>query len=215
MLMIMILSSGQMLVRSMVEEKSNRIVEILISSCSPTDLMFGKIVGISMLGVVQLLFWGLIGMLLILAVDLDNLPLDNIGLMVVYFFLGFLLYASIFVAFGSLASTEQEGAADDGIPDTASHAANRHRIRRDTESEQPAACRALHGTDTHIADDVHASADHHAAHLGNCIESVHSRTFHNVFHLDRRQNFQDGHVAHRETAGTGRNNSLDPFMRLP
>lgn len=108
MLMIMILTSGQMLVRSMVEEKSNRIVEILISSCSPMDLMFGKIVGISMLGVVQLLFWGLIGILLVFAVDLRNLPLDNLALMLLYFFLGFLLYASIFVAFGSLASTEQE-----------------------------------------------------------------------------------------------------------
>lgn len=108
MLMIMILTSGQMLVRSLVEEKSNRIVEILISSCSPMDLMFGKILGISLLGIVQVLFWALIGSALALAVDLSNLPLDNIWLMVLYFLLGFLLYAALFVAFGSLASTEQE-----------------------------------------------------------------------------------------------------------
>ena len=108
MLMIMILTSGQMLVRSMVEEKSNRIVEVLVSSCSPMDLMFGKIVGISMLGIVQLLFWALIGTVLVLSMDLSSLPLDNIWLMLLYFVLGFLLYAAIFVAFGSLASTEQE-----------------------------------------------------------------------------------------------------------
>lgn len=108
MLMIMILSSGQMLVRSLVEEKSNRIVEILVSSCSPMDLMFGKIIGISMLGIVQVLFWSLIGILLVMAADLRNLPLENIWLMLLYFMLGFLLYASVFVAFGSLASTEQE-----------------------------------------------------------------------------------------------------------
>lgn len=108
MLMIMILTSGQMLVRSLVEEKSNRIVEILISSCSPMDLMFGKILGISLLGIVQVLFWALIGSVLVLAVDLSNLPLDNIWLMMLYFLLGFLLYAALFVAFGSLASTEQE-----------------------------------------------------------------------------------------------------------
>ncbi|MDX9758921.1 MAG: ABC transporter permease [Bacteroidota bacterium] len=108
MLMIMILSSGQMLVRSLVEEKSNRIVEILVSSCSPMDLMFGKIIGISMLGIVQVLFWSLIGILLVVAAELSNLPLDNIWLMLLYFMLGFLLYAAVFVAFGSLASTEQE-----------------------------------------------------------------------------------------------------------
>lgn len=108
MLMIMILTSGQMLVRSLVEEKSNRIVEVLVSSCSPTDLMLGKILGISMLGLVQLALWGLIGVVLVLAMDIGNLPLDNIWLMLLYFVLGFLLYAAIFVAFGSLASTEQE-----------------------------------------------------------------------------------------------------------
>lgn len=108
MLIFMILISGQMLVRSLVEEKSNRIVEILISSCSPMDLMFGKIIGISLLGIVQVVFWALIGSVLVLAVDLSNLPLDNIWLMMLYFLLGFLLYAALFVAFGSLASTEQE-----------------------------------------------------------------------------------------------------------
>jgi ABC-2 type transport system permease protein len=107
-MLIMILSSGQMLVRSMVEEKSNRIVEILVSSCSPMDLMFGKIVGISMLALVQVLFWTLIGVTLVYAAQLSNLPLDNLWLMVLYFFLGFLFYAATFVAVGSLASTEQE-----------------------------------------------------------------------------------------------------------
>jgi ABC-2 type transport system permease protein len=54
------------------------------------------------------LFWTSIGVVLVYAAELRNLPLDNLWLMVVYFFLGFLLYAAIFVAFGSLASTEQE-----------------------------------------------------------------------------------------------------------
>ncbi len=107
-MLIMVLTTGQMLVRSMVEEKSNRIVEVLVSSCSPMDLMFGKILGISMLGLVQILFWTLIGVVLVLASGLENLPLDNLWLMVLYFILGFILYGAIFVAFGSLASTEQE-----------------------------------------------------------------------------------------------------------
>lgn len=108
MLLIMILSSGQMLVRSVVEEKSNRIVEVLVSSCSAMDLMFGKIFGLSLLGLVQVSVWALASVLVVLATDLQGLPLENIWLMTIYFLLGFFLYASVFVALGSLASTEQE-----------------------------------------------------------------------------------------------------------
>lgn len=108
MLMIMVLGSGQMLVRSMVEEKSNRIVEILVSSCSAVDLMFGKIMGLSLLGMVQVLVWSVISVTAVLLTGVTGLPLENLWLMILYFLLGFLLYASMFVAFGCLASTEQE-----------------------------------------------------------------------------------------------------------
>ena len=107
-MLISILFSGQMLVRSLVEEKSNRIVEMLVSSCTPLDLMMGKILGISGLAMVQVAFWGLVGYLAILAAGLSNLPLEHLWLMAVYFVLGFLLYAALFVALGCLASTEQE-----------------------------------------------------------------------------------------------------------
>jgi ABC-2 type transport system permease protein len=106
--MIMILSSGQMLVRSMVEEKSNRIVEVLVSSCSPMDLMFGKILGMGLLAFVPVVLWTLIGMGMLSTAELGDLPLDNLWLMVLYFILGFLLYAALFVALGCLTSTEQE-----------------------------------------------------------------------------------------------------------
>ncbi|MDH7514881.1 MAG: ABC transporter permease [Bacteroidota bacterium] len=107
-LMMMVLGSGGMLVRSMVEEKSNRIVEILVSSCSPLDLMFGKIMGLSLLGFVQVGFFALIGVVLVVATGVTGLPLENIWLMAVYFVLGFLFYAALFVALGCLSSTEQE-----------------------------------------------------------------------------------------------------------
>ena len=108
MLLIMVLGSGQMLVRSMVEEKSNRIVEILVSSCSTLDLMFGKIIGLSLLGLTQVAFWAVIAVVLVLAAGISNLPLENLWLMIIYFLLGFLLYAAIFVALGCVVSTEQE-----------------------------------------------------------------------------------------------------------
>jgi ABC-2 type transport system permease protein len=107
-MLISVLFSGQMLVRSLVEEKSNRIVELLVSSCTPLDLMTGKILGISALAMVQAGFWGLVGYVAVLLAGLSNLPLEHLWLMVLYFVLGFLLYAALFVALGCLASTEQE-----------------------------------------------------------------------------------------------------------
>jgi ABC-2 type transport system permease protein len=107
-LMVMILSTGQILVRSMVEEKSNRIVEVLVSSCTPMDLMFGKIMGLSMLGLVQALLWSVFIVTAVLTTGVTGLPLEHLWLMIVYFVLGFFLYAAVFVALGCLASTEQE-----------------------------------------------------------------------------------------------------------
>ncbi len=106
--LIMVLSSGQMLVRSMVEEKSNRIVEVLVSSCSPMDLMFGKIIGMGMLAFVPVALWAVMGSVIVMVTEIGNLPLDNLWLMLVYFVLGFMLYAAMFVALGCLTSTEQE-----------------------------------------------------------------------------------------------------------
>jgi len=110
MLMIMILTSGQMLVRSMLEEKNNRIVEILVSSCSPNDLMFGKIIGLAMLGIVQVGVFALFAVVFAVSSGAQNLPLENLWLMILFVLMGFLFYASIFVTFGSLVSTEQEAA---------------------------------------------------------------------------------------------------------
>ena len=107
-MLILVLSSGQMLVRSLVEEKSNRIVEVLVSSCSPSDLMFGKIFGLSALGFFQVFAWSLMLIIFVLVSDISGLPLESIWLILLYVVLGFLLYAAVFVALGSLASTEQE-----------------------------------------------------------------------------------------------------------
>ncbi len=107
-LMMMIIYSGQMLVRSMLEEKSNRLIEILISSCSPQDLLFGKVIGLSTLGLTQVFVWLLIGFSLIGAAIVPITSFDNIHLILLYFILGFVFYTTLFVGIGSIASTEQE-----------------------------------------------------------------------------------------------------------
>ncbi|MBM4165943.1 MAG: ABC transporter permease [Ignavibacteria bacterium] len=109
MLMLMlILTSGQMLVRSVVEEKSNRIVEILLSSCSASDLMNGKILGLSGLGITQIFLWVLIGISAVPSFAVLLFSTNGIWFLPMYFILGYLMYAAIFVGIGSLVNTEQE-----------------------------------------------------------------------------------------------------------
>lgn len=56
---------GTMVMRGVMEEKSSRIVEVIISSVKPTQLMFGKIVGIGLVGLTQLVFWFILGGLIV------------------------------------------------------------------------------------------------------------------------------------------------------
>ena len=108
MLLFLVMTSGQMLVRSMLEEKSNRVVEVLVSSCSATDLMGGKIIGQSGLGLTQMLIWVIIGVGISIKFGITLISLPSALLMLLYFILGYLFYAGIFVAVGAPITTEQE-----------------------------------------------------------------------------------------------------------
>ncbi len=108
-LFFLVLTSGQLLVRSVLEEKSNRIVEVLVSSCTPSELMFGKVFGLSALGLTQMAFWGVLALAIAGQFGAAQLPpLNQMLLILVYFVLGYLLYSAIFIAFGSPVTTEQE-----------------------------------------------------------------------------------------------------------
>ncbi|MBP1654341.1 MAG: type transport system permease protein [Bacteroidetes bacterium] len=108
MLFFLIATSGQLLVRSVIAEKANRIIEILVSSCSPTELMAGKVIGLSALGLTQVGFWILIGVVASVQFGMDLIDPGDALLMTVYFILGYLLYSAIFIAAGSPLTTEQE-----------------------------------------------------------------------------------------------------------
>jgi ABC-2 type transport system permease protein len=108
MLMFLVLTSGQLLIRSVVEEKSNRVIEVLLSSCSAQDLMAGKILGLSALGIMQMLLWGVIGLGIAMKTGTDIFSLETVLLSAVYVILGYLLFSAIFVAAGSPVTTEQE-----------------------------------------------------------------------------------------------------------
>lgn len=66
-IMMFIIIYGNMVMRSVIEEKTNRIIEIIISSVKPFQLMMGKIIGTSIAGVLQFFIWAIIGLSLMFA----------------------------------------------------------------------------------------------------------------------------------------------------
>jgi ABC-2 type transport system permease protein len=104
--------------RGVIEEKTNRIVELIIASVRPTELMIGKIVGIGLVGLTQYLVWSLVAMNLslpgiagLMAMGEGGapaIPLSMIGYFLLFFILGYFLYASIYTAIGAPFNTDQE-----------------------------------------------------------------------------------------------------------
>jgi ABC-2 type transport system permease protein len=107
-LMMMVIYSGQMLVRSLIEEKSNKLIEVLISSCTPDELLTGKILGLSTLGLTQIFVWVLLGIGLVGGAVVPPEMFENILLILLYFVLGFIFFTTLFVGIGSIVTTEQE-----------------------------------------------------------------------------------------------------------
>ncbi|HEY0045643.1 MAG TPA: ABC transporter permease [Flavobacterium sp.] len=66
-IMMFIIIYGNMVMRSVIEEKTNRIVEIIISSVTPFRLMMGKIIGTSLAGILQFVIWAILGVVLMFA----------------------------------------------------------------------------------------------------------------------------------------------------
>jgi ABC-2 type transport system permease protein len=69
-IMMFIIIYGNMVMRSVIEEKTNRIVEIIISSVKPFQLMMGKIIGTSLAGILQFFIWTLIGLILMFSASM-------------------------------------------------------------------------------------------------------------------------------------------------
>jgi ABC-2 type transport system permease protein len=117
-LWIAIFTIAQMLLNNTIEEKSNRIIEVLLSSVTPGELMMGKLGGIAAVGLTMIGAWivSLLGILQLKAGQAEIAGemlkvVRSSGLLtyfVVYFVLGYLLYAGAFLAIGSLCNTLKE-----------------------------------------------------------------------------------------------------------
>ena len=101
---------GQWVLTGVIEEKSNRVVELILSTVRPRDLMAGKVIGIGLLGLGQIALVGGLASVL-LAAGVFDAPASlggNLALVIPWFALGFALYAVAYAAAGALASRQQD-----------------------------------------------------------------------------------------------------------
>jgi ABC-2 type transport system permease protein len=109
---IAILLYGQMVAQGVVEEKTSRIVEILLTTIRPWQLMLGKVVGIGLMGLLQLGLTAVVGVGAGVALDAFDFPTSiatGVAIWaVVWFLLGYLAYALLFAALGALVSRQED-----------------------------------------------------------------------------------------------------------
>jgi ABC-2 type transport system permease protein len=126
-LFIALLPTGVQVMSAVVEEKSNRILEVLVSSVRPFELMLGKVLGVGAAVLLQLGIWGASAVFLgvgaagqgngapqaaegaeRVSMTLPAIPTDLVLVTLAYFVLGFLFYATAYAAVGAMCNTVQE-----------------------------------------------------------------------------------------------------------
>jgi ABC-2 type transport system permease protein len=129
---------GQYVMQGVIEEKSNRVVEVIVSSVRPFELLMGKVLGIGAMGLAQMITWSVLvmggfaavgpivallftpsdlgvapdasqqAMMEAAGVSVPTIPFDLILWFILFFLGGFLLYAALFAAVGSAVEQQQD-----------------------------------------------------------------------------------------------------------
>ena len=124
-LYLALLLYGVQVMSAVVEEKSNRINEVLVSSLHPFELLFGKVIGVGSAGLVQLSLWMGTAMVLttfraeiasvfgvpeaaVMAIPIPTVSPALMAVFLLFFVLGFFLYSSAYAAVGAMCNTIQE-----------------------------------------------------------------------------------------------------------
>jgi len=123
---ISLLLYGVQVMGSVVEEKTNRVVEVLVSSLTPFQLLLGKVIGVGATGLLQLGIWSFTGLYIarvlgghsaatVMAGDtsqagfhMPNVTPELVMIVLAFFLLGFLFYSGLYAAIGSMCNTAQE-----------------------------------------------------------------------------------------------------------
>jgi len=102
---------AQFVAQGVVEEKSSRVVELLLATMRPWQLLAGKILGLGLLGLGQIVVIGVVGVVGALAFDLVDVPGELIGTVatvIAWFVLGYAFYACVFAVAASLVSRQED-----------------------------------------------------------------------------------------------------------
>ncbi|KKH57616.1 hypothetical protein DU74_09260 [Methanosarcina mazei] len=110
-----ILSSSGYLLKSITEEKENRVIEILLSSVTHQELLVGKTIGLGALGLLQMMIWVFVIIMGAISYIAIYVELSLLVLIFVYYLLGYLLYASIMAGIGIISGPLQSGQQISGI----------------------------------------------------------------------------------------------------
>jgi ABC-2 type transport system permease protein len=109
--------------RSVVQEKTSRVIEIVVSATKPRSLMLGKVIGVGCVGLFQLAIWAGVALVLVAMrgeilgafgvegagdFQLPPLALGDAALSLLYFLLGYFFYASLYAAIGAMVNSDQE-----------------------------------------------------------------------------------------------------------
>lgn len=137
---MLMLMYGQFVSRGVIEEKANRIIEVIASSVRPFQILLGKVFGIGMLGLTQVAFWITLSLMLLwlagpiisifqpepqamaqgmgvelsiqesILSEIPDIPVGIIIAFIFYFLVGYFMYATIFAAIGSAVDQESDAA---------------------------------------------------------------------------------------------------------
>lgn len=106
-----ITSYGSLVAQGIVEEKSSRVVEILLSTVRPWHLLLGKVIGLGLVGLTQLFIIGVAGLAMASAtgvLTITGVATTTLLWGLLWYILGFFLYATVFAAAGSLVSRQED-----------------------------------------------------------------------------------------------------------
>jgi ABC-2 type transport system permease protein len=121
-LLMSIFTSSGYLLQGIGEEKENRVMEVLLSSLTPGQLMTGKILGLGAAGLLQIVVWVVLGRG-VLSLASDQIPVfagfsvpGALALLgILYFVLGYLLFGTLLAALGAVTTTAREGQQISGL----------------------------------------------------------------------------------------------------
>jgi ABC-2 type transport system permease protein len=110
-LFFQLIGYGYWIAAGIVEEKASRVVELLLSTIRPRELLAGKVLGIGLVALGQLLVIGVLGVVLAIATDNVDVPGDAVSALIVvlaFFLLGYAFYSAMFAMAGALVPRQEE-----------------------------------------------------------------------------------------------------------